>query len=271
MPVAGAAAAMTPIGWAALGAQVLPAAIEGFSAIQTAKKRKDAEAALEAQVAQEKPNESILDFYNKAYNRYAPNAYQSAEYNAQMRNVLANQATGIAGLQDRRSALAGIPSITQGTNVASQRAAASAEAAQRANLGMLGQAASAKAGEENRIRQMKLNLMAQKAGQLAQTGNIQGTAALKGLENASIMGYYMNQNPTAKTVNPVAKTTPDLGVSNAATPNSSLYNLYNKAGNIAGGKLSPFATKPNIIDAWNNAEAEGNGFYDYLNNPYFKR
>ena len=249
-----------------IGSQLLPFAFESVNSLITAKKRKAAEAALEAQVAQEKPNASILDFYNKAYNRYAPNAYQSAEYNAQMRNILANQATGVAGLQDRRSALAGIPSITQGTNVASQRAAASAEAAQRANLGMLGQAASAKAGEENRIRQMKLNLMAQKAGQLAQTGNIQGQAALKGLENAAIMGYYMNQNPAVKKQN--VDTTTDLGVTNAATPKSNSYNMSNIFGNVSGGKLSRFGTIPNFRQAWEEADT-GNDFYDSLNTPTF--
>jgi hypothetical protein len=255
---------------ALLAAQLLPVAVEGFSAIQTAAKRRAAEAALEAQVAKEKPNESILDFYNKAYNRYAPNAYQSAEYNAQMRNILSNQATGINALQERRSALAGIPSIVQGTNVASQRAAAGAEAAQRANLGMLGQATSAKAGEENRIRQMKLNLMAQKAGQLAQTGNIQGTAALKGLENAAIMGYYMNKDVSPTVGKTAAKTTSDLGVSNAATPGMSLYNLYNKRGNISGGKLSPFATKPDYMSAWDESEYADDAS-NYLNNPYFRK
>jgi hypothetical protein len=186
------AAAMTPLGWAALGAQLLPSAISGFKSLVTAQQRKAAEAALEKEVAAQKPNQSILDYYNKAYNQYSPNAYQSSEYNAQMRNVLGNQAAGISALQDRRSALAGIPSITQATNIAAQRAGAGAEAAQRANLGILGSAAGMKAGEENRIRQMKLNLMAQKAGQLAQTGNIQGTSALKGLENASILAYQMS-------------------------------------------------------------------------------
>jgi hypothetical protein len=249
-----------------LAAQLAPVAISGIKSIQTARQRDAAEKALEAQVAQEKPNESILDFYNKAYNRYNPNAYQSAEYNAQMRNILSNQATGINSLQERRSALAGIPSIVQGTNVASQRAAAGAEAAQRANLGMLGQATSAKAGEENRIRQMKLNLMAQKAGQLAQTGNIQGTAALKGLQNAAIMGYYMNKDVAPIVDKTVAKTTSSL----SATPKDNPYNLSTKKGSMAAGKLSPFATRPDFMSAWEESESN-DGFSNYLNNPYFRK
>lgn len=144
----------------------IPAAgalISGVSAIGAAHKRNKAERDLESFAKTDKVNESILDFYNKAYNQYNPNAYQSAEYNAQMRNILGNQATSIGALQDRRSALAGIPSIMQGTNTASQRAAAQAEAAQRANLGMLGQAAGAKAREEQRVFGNIFNLKAQKA------------------------------------------------------------------------------------------------------------
>ena len=167
------------------------AVISGIGAYSASQKRKKSEAALEAEVAKQKPNESILDYYNKAYNKYSPNAYQSAEYNQQMRNVLGNQAAGINALQNRRSALAGIPSIVQGTNVAAGRAAAGAEATQRANLSQLGGAAGAKAGEENRIKQMKLNLMAQKAAAQAQTQNALTQGAFNSLTNAASLAYGM--------------------------------------------------------------------------------
>jgi len=165
------------------------ALISGIGAYSASRKRKKSEAALEAEVAKQKPNESILDYYNKAYSKYSPNAYQSAEYNQQMRSVLGNQATGINALQNRRSALAGLPSIVQGTNVAAGRAAAGAEATQRANLGMLGQSAGAKAGEENRIKQMRLNLMAQKAAAQAQTQNALTQGAFNSLSNAAALSY----------------------------------------------------------------------------------
>ena len=184
MPVAAAASAFNPL---TLGLSLAPTVIEGIKSIFTAGKRKKAEAALEAEVAKQKPNESIMDYYNKAYNKYSPNAYQSAEYNQQMRNVLGNQATGINALQNRRSALAGIPSIVQGTNIAAGRAAAGAEATQRANLSQLGGAASSKAQQENLIRQAKLNIKAQKASALAGTQNIQRQAAFDALGNAATL------------------------------------------------------------------------------------
>jgi len=152
-----------PVTLALFGIPAAGALISGVNAIGAAHKRNKSERDLEQFAATDKVNESILDFYNKAYNQYNPNAYQSAEYNAQQRNILGNQATSLGALQDRRSALAGIPSIMQGTNVANQRAAASAEAAQRANLGMLGQATAAKAREQQRVFGNIFNLKAQKA------------------------------------------------------------------------------------------------------------
>ena len=161
---------------------------QGIASIFAGNKRRKAEAELEAEVGKMKVPESITDYYNKAYNQYSPNAYQSAEYNQQMRNILANQATGISALQSRRSALAGISGIAQGTNVGAQRAAASAEQAQRANLSQLGGAAGSLAQQQNLIRQAKLNLMAQKASALAGTQNIREQGALKSLGNAVTLG-----------------------------------------------------------------------------------
>lgn len=163
---------------------------QGIASIVTAGKRRRAERDLEADVAKMQVPESITDYYNKAYARYAPNAYQSAEYNQQMRNILASQAAGVSALQSRRSALAGLPSITQGTNVAAQRAAVAAEQAQRANLSQLGGAASSLSQQQNLIRQAKLNLKAQKAAALAGTQNIQAQGALKSLGNAATLAMY---------------------------------------------------------------------------------
>jgi hypothetical protein len=163
---------------------------QGIASAVTAGKRRRAEKELEAEVGKMQVPESITDYYNKAYARYSPNAYQSAEYNQQMRNILANQATGISALQSRRSALAGLPSITQGTNLASQRAVAAAEGAQRANLAQLGGAAGTLAQQQNLIRQAKLNLKAQKAAALAGTQNILAQGATKSLGNAATLGMY---------------------------------------------------------------------------------
>jgi hypothetical protein len=187
MPVAGAIIS----GVGALG--------QGIGALVTAGKRRRAERELEAEVGKMQVPESITDYYNKALARYSPNAYQSAEYNQQMRNILANQAAGVSALQSRRSALAGLPSITQGTNLASQRAVSAAEQAQRANLAQLGGAASAKAQQENLIRQAKLNLKAQRAAALAGTENVLLGGAMKSLGNAALLGMKAGNDTTTDT------------------------------------------------------------------------
>ena len=165
------------------------AAISGISSLVAAGKRNKAEKDLEQFAATDKINQSILDYYNKAYNQYSPNAYQSAEYNAQMKNVLGNQAAGINALQNRRSALAGIPSITQATNVATQRAGAGAEVAQRTNLGILGQAAGAKAREEQRLFGNIFNLKAQKAAARAATQRQYTQSMFDSLGDAASIAY----------------------------------------------------------------------------------
>jgi hypothetical protein len=165
----------------------IPGVIDLTRSIFAGKEVKADQAKLEAEARAMKVPESIMDVYNKNLARYSPNAYQSAEYNQQMRNVLANQAAGVSALQSRRSALAGLPSITQGTNVASQRAASSAEQAQRANLAQLGGAAGTLASQQNLIRQAKLNLKAQKAAALAGTENVLLGGAMKSLGNVGTL------------------------------------------------------------------------------------
>jgi len=169
------------------------AAISGISSLVAAGKRNKSERDLEKFAATDRLSSSILDYYNKAYNQYSPNAYQSAEYNAQMRNVLGSQAAGINALQNRRSALAGIPSITQATNVATQRAGAGAEAAQRANLGILGQAAGAKAREEQRLFGNIFNLKAQKAAANAATQRQYTQSMFDSLGNAGSLAYKIGK------------------------------------------------------------------------------
>ena len=115
------------------------------------------------QFANLKPQESILDYYNKSYNEYDPNAYRSAEYQQQMRNIMASQATALNAAQNRRGALAAIPGLVRTTDVASQGAVSAAEAAKGAKLSRLGQASGMLASEKNRIRYGQLGLLQQEA------------------------------------------------------------------------------------------------------------
>lgn len=119
-----------------------------------------------------KPNESIMDFYNKALSRYDSNAYNSAAYKQQTNQIGRNLATGIGASQSRRGGLATIGGLVQGSNDASARAAAQAEQQQAQSLGQLGQAAGMKTQEQKYPFEMKYNLLAAKAGQAARTKNM---------------------------------------------------------------------------------------------------
>lgn len=110
-----------------------------------------------------KPNASIMDYYNKALQRYSSNPYTSAMYNQQTKNINRNVNAGISALQNRRSGLAGISSLVQGQNDAYQKAAAGAEQQQGQNLSQLGQATQIKAAEDFKPFEMKYNLLSAKA------------------------------------------------------------------------------------------------------------
>lgn len=168
----------------------LPGVIDLTRSIFAGGERKKAEGEYESFVKEMKVPESIMDIYNKNLARYSPNAYQSAEYNQQMRNILANQASSINALQNRRSALAGIPSIMQGTSRAAGDAAARAERAQGENLRQLTGAAGALAQQQNIIRQAEANRLAAKAAAKATKENVLGQSALKSFTNAATLGLY---------------------------------------------------------------------------------
>ncbi len=123
-----------------------------------------AERQLEKMVNSYQPNRSILDYYNKALERYSVNPYQSNMYNMQQRNIQRGTATGISALQDRRSAIGGVASIVQAQNDASLKAAAQAEQQGAQALGQLGQATQMKAQEDFKPFELKYNLQAMKAG-----------------------------------------------------------------------------------------------------------
>lgn len=123
-----------------------------------------AERNLEKYAASYKANPSIMDYYDKALARYSSNPYTSSLYNQQTKNINRNLNAGISQLQDRRSGLAGISSLVQGSNDAYQRAAVGAEQQQAQQLSQLGQATQIKAAEDYKPFEMKYNLLAAKAG-----------------------------------------------------------------------------------------------------------
>lgn len=147
---------------------------------------------LEKLVSSYTANQSIMDYYTKALNKYNVNPYSSALYRMQMQNADRGLTTGINALNDRKSVLGGISSLVQGRNDASLRAAAAAEGQQSQALGQLGQATAMKAQEDFKPFEMKYNLLAMKAGGGNQIANAGLSNLYGGLGNIS--NYYAAKN-----------------------------------------------------------------------------
>jgi hypothetical protein len=133
--------------------------------------RRRAERDLERHAQSYQVSPGILDYYNKALARYAPNPYQSQFYQQQQNQVGRNMAAGINAAQDRRSGLAAISRLNQQSNDALARAGVSAEQMQGQQLAQLGSAASMKNAAEQKKFDMLYNLKAMKAGQSATREN----------------------------------------------------------------------------------------------------
>ncbi len=135
--------------------------------------RKKAERGLNEQIDKSpkySQNQSILDYYNTALNRYNVSPVDSAMYKRQQQNIGRNQATGINALQDRRSGQAGISSILRAANDASLNAEVSAEQQKNQRFNELGGATNMKVNEDDKAFQqnqvmpweLRTNLAAQK-------------------------------------------------------------------------------------------------------------
>jgi hypothetical protein len=167
------------------GVMGLAQTILGGSAAHKAQKQ------MEGMVNNYQPNQSIMDYYSKALNRYNVNPYNSNLYQMQSNNIQRGTASGINALQDRRSALAGVSSLVQGQNDGLLKAAAAAEGQQGQALNQLGHATGMKAQEDSKKFDMKYNLLAMKAGGNNQTMNagIQNMfGGMGGLSNMATQG-----------------------------------------------------------------------------------
>lgn len=118
------------------------------------------------------PNQSILDFYQKALQRYNTNPTDSAAYKLDAQNAMRGTMQGLSALRDRRSSLAGVPALIDNQNRALLRASVAGENRRAQDFGMLGNATRMRAGEEAKAFQQNkvvpfeamYNLKAMKAG-----------------------------------------------------------------------------------------------------------
>ena len=212
------------------------AAVAAGSAISAFNKIKKAERRLEALNDADKPNESIVDYYNKALSRYSPNPYNSNLFTAQKRNIERGTAQGLADAQTRKGGLASVGALVQVQNDSLLNAAAAAEGQQGQQLGQLGQAAGAKAGEERRIFENKYNLLAMKAGQAAQAQNMQTQSMFNSLGNAASIGFGGNQESMFNN----RYGSQGAGAYNYAQNNGMSFGQYRRQGNKVGNSLMNF-------------------------------
>lgn len=153
---------------------VATAAYSIYSSARSANKAKKAEQGLEDSLKntpQYKPNQSILDYYQTALNRYNTNPSDTREYKVASQNIKQGTVQGLKALQDRRSGLAGVPTLIANQNNSLLRAAVNAENRKAQEFGVVGQAAGMKAGEDRAAFQQnqmypfeaKYNLLSMKA------------------------------------------------------------------------------------------------------------
>lgn len=170
------------------------AAIGGIQAIGGRRRARKAENELEnLQSPQYAQNASILDFYNKALDRYNVSPTDSAMYKRNAQNILRNTATGLRSLQDRRSALGGTSSIIRAMNDATLDTEVAAENQRNQRFGELQGATAMKANEDDKAFQInklapferKYNLLAMKAGASNQVANAGLSNIFGGLQNYS--------------------------------------------------------------------------------------
>lgn len=145
------------------------------------------------------PNQSIMDYYNKALQRYNVNPYQSQQYQYASQMGNRNFAAGVNSLQSRNSAVGGISRLSAINNDAALKAGVAAEGEQNRRFSALGSATEAKAGEDRMAYQYnqlapyekKYNLLAQKAGggsQVANAGISNTFGALQNYSNMQMLG-----------------------------------------------------------------------------------
>lgn len=125
------------------------------------------------------PNKSILDYYDKALQRYQTDPTQTAAYKLQSQTTGRNLTQGLSSLTGRGAAVGGTSRLVAGADDAALKAQAQEEAMKSQELNQLGSATDMKAGDQRLQYQYndlapferKYNLLALKAGAKNQIAN----------------------------------------------------------------------------------------------------
>lgn len=150
-----------------------------IQAIGGNRQEKDAENALQnLQTPTYTPSSSIMDYYNKALQRYSVNPYDSPLYKKAQEDAQRTTAMGITALQGGRNTIGGVTNLAQIQSDNLLKASAAAQQEQAGELTQLGTAASAKTNELDK---------AFKYNQLAPYEKQYNLLAMKGAGGANIM------------------------------------------------------------------------------------
>ena len=166
--------------WVAAGVASAALTASIVKSVKASSEKKKSERALEEYADSYKPNQSIMDYYNESLKRYNVSPTDSAFYKRSIGDINTATATGISSLQDRRSAIAGMPYLLRAANEAKLNANVAAEKEKDYRFNQLGGATTLKATEEKYPFEMKYNLLALKAG----GANARLMAALNSFNNS---------------------------------------------------------------------------------------
>ncbi len=168
-------------------------------------KAKQAEQKLEnLKTPEYQQNQSILDYYNKAMQRYQQNQYQSNLYQHGIQQGDRSTAAGLNALQDRNSAVGGVSRLTALQNENALNTGLRAEDVERNNFGQLGAATQLRSSDQeyqfgvNKLfpYQTKANMYAAKAAGATQVANAgwQDISNGAGMIAGGAADYYGNRN-----------------------------------------------------------------------------
>lgn len=156
-------------------AAIIPLITTGISLLSSANQKAQAKRA-EKQAEESlnnapkyKPNQSILDYYSKALQRYNTSPTDTAQYKMDKQNIGQSTVQALASLNKLRSG--DVASIIQGKNNSLLKAAVNAENRKAQEFNVLGNATNMKAGQDVKAFQQnelypfegKYNLMTMKA------------------------------------------------------------------------------------------------------------
>lgn len=161
-------------------ASLAPIAFGAYQSLKGSRNAKDAQSELE-KLRTPKPNQSIIDYYNNALQRYNVSPYQTAAYKNNQNQTDRRIASGIEANNNSGLGTGVVPNLVQRGLDANLKSGAMAEGEQDRRFGVLGNATRMRGqnetNSENNAFQKQYNLLALKA----QGGNKEISAGINNI------------------------------------------------------------------------------------------